>query len=49
MPPITIDQTELALFGNTWTQKGGRLSRTPPQSSGELGRMFDIAVGKSIL
>ncbi len=21
MPPITIDQTELALFGNTWTQR----------------------------
>src|SRR5947209_8197731 len=48
MPPLSINHTELALFGTTWTQKGGRLSRTPPQSSGELGRMFDIAVGKAL-
>src|SRR6266516_1629572 len=48
MPPISINHTELALFGSTWTQNGVRLSRTPPQSSGELGRMFDIAVGKAL-
>jgi hypothetical protein len=48
MPQVTIDQAELVLFGNTWTQNGGKLSRTPPQSSGELGRMFDIAVGKAL-
>jgi hypothetical protein len=48
MPPIAIDQEELARFGNTWLQNGGRLSRTPPQSSGELGKLFDTAVGKSL-
>src|SRR6266568_3651246 len=48
MPPITIDQAELALFGNTWISNGGNLSRTPPQSSGELGKMFDVAVGKAL-
>ena len=48
MPPITIDQADLIRFGNTWTSKGGRLSRTPPQSSAELGRLFDTAVGKAL-
>ncbi|HLQ30781.1 MAG TPA: hypothetical protein VK140_16225 [Ktedonobacteraceae bacterium] len=48
MPPVIIDHTELVLFGSTWTQNGGRLSRTPPQSSGELGKMFDTAVGKAL-
>ena len=48
MPPLVIDYTELALFGKTWTSNGGRLSRTPPQSSGDLGRMFDNAVGKAL-
>ncbi len=48
MPPIAIDHEELARFGNTWLQNGGRLSRTPPQSSGELGKLFDTAVGKSL-
>jgi hypothetical protein len=27
---------------------GGRLSRTPPRSSGELGKLFDTAVGNSL-
>lgn len=48
MPPIVINQAELALFGSTWTSNGGRLSRTPPQSSGELGKLFDNAVGRSL-
>ena len=48
MPPVIIDHTELVLFGRTWTQNGSRLSRTPPQSSGELGKMFDTAVGKAL-
>lgn len=48
MPPIDIAQAELAKFGNTWLQNGERLSRTPPQSSGELGRLFDMAVGKAL-
>lgn len=48
MPPISILQTELAQFGAAWQQNGGRLSRTPPRSSGELGRLFDVAVGQSL-
>jgi hypothetical protein len=48
MPPITISQADLQRFGATWISNGERLSRTPPQSSGELGRLFDTAVGRSL-
>ena len=48
MPPVVIDSTALALFGSTWHQNGKKLSRTPPQSSGELGKLFDNAVGKAL-
>lgn len=48
MPPIAIDQADLFQFGKTWISNGERLSRTPPQSSGELGKLFDSAVGKAL-
>ena len=48
MPPLAISQAELANFGATWTANGGSLSRTPPQSSGELGKLFDMAVGSAL-
>jgi hypothetical protein len=48
MPPLAVSQSELAKFGATWTANGGSLSRTPPQSSGELGRVFDMAVGTAL-
>lgn len=48
MPPIVIAQSDLALFGAEWSQRGGNLSRTPPYSSGDLGRLFDIAVGQAL-
>ncbi|HLY32145.1 MAG TPA: hypothetical protein VKQ36_14035 [Ktedonobacterales bacterium] len=48
MPPVSIAQAELAQFGTAWEQNGGRLSRTPPRSSGELGRLFDVAVGQAL-
>lgn len=48
MPPLAFPQTELARFGAAWTANGGRLSRTPPQSSGDLGRIFDTAVGEAL-
>src|SRR5438552_1353960 len=48
MPQVAIDQTNLIRFGNAWTNNGERLSRTPPQSSGELGKLFDTAVGKAL-
>src|SRR5438270_9096120 len=48
MPSINIPQADLARFGQTWISNGQRLSRTPPQSSGELGRLFDMAVGGAL-
>ena len=48
MPPLVISQPELTQFGITWTANGGSLSRTPPQSSGELGKLFDTAVGAAL-
>src|SRR6266540_4129618 len=48
MPTITISQMELAAFGQTWIANNGRLSRTPPRSSGELGRLFDASVGQAL-
>src|SRR5207244_7500121 len=48
MPQIGIPQADLAPFGQTWVNNGQRLSRTPPQSSGELGRLFDRAVGAAL-
>lgn len=48
MPALVLPQMTLAEFGVTWTRNGGSLSRTPPQSSGELGRLFDTAVGDAL-
>ncbi len=48
MPPITISQSDLAAFGHAWQGNGGRLSRTPPYSSLELGSLFDRAVGHAL-
>jgi hypothetical protein len=48
MPPITISQTALAQFGEVWCNNGERLLRTPPFSSGELGKLFDDAVGQAL-
>jgi len=48
MPPVAIDQAKLLKFGKVWKKRKGSLSRTPPQSSSELGQLFDRAVGKSL-
>ncbi len=48
MPPITIPPAELAAFGTKWLANGQKLSRTPPYSSGELGKLFDKAVGDAL-
>ena len=48
MQPIAVEQGDLARFGETWRNNGGRLSRTPPQSSSQLGSLFDTAVGASL-
>lgn len=48
MPRLVLDQARLAAFGAQWTANKGALSRTPPNSSGELGEFFDAAVGVSL-
>ena len=48
MPPLVIAQADLASFGAEWTKRGGSLGRTPPFSSGDLGRLFDTAVGQAL-
>ena len=48
MPPILIEPEKLRLFGDKWHQLGGRLSRTPPQSSSQLGQLFDEHVGVAL-
>ena len=47
IPPVTINPSELAPFGQRWLQNEN-LSRTPPYSSSDLGRLFDKAVGNSL-
>ena len=44
MPQLRIDRATLASFGATWIANGKSLSRTPPNSSGQLGSFFEKAV-----
>jgi|SRR5581483_549891 len=48
MPPVSISPASLAPFGTEWTRRNGSLSRTPPYSSSDLGRIFDSAVGHAL-
>ena len=48
MPTVEVSETELKVFGKKWIENGGNLSRTPPQSSSQLGSLLDSAVGKSL-
>ncbi len=48
MPPLQIDTQELAKFGEKWVENGQSLSRTPPYSSGNLGKVFDKALGNAL-
>ncbi len=48
MPAITVPQNDLLRFGARWTANGGALSRTPPESSSQLGQIFNNAVGASL-
>src|SRR5438270_198179 len=48
MPQIIIPVDTLLSFGQTWNNNGGSLSRTPPNSSGQLGQVFDLAVGQAL-
>ena len=43
-----VGPTDLGAFGATWTANGERLSRTPPNSSMQLGEMFDAKVASAL-
>ncbi|HYV14820.1 MAG TPA: hypothetical protein VE972_02225 [Conexibacter sp.] len=47
MPALPLGPTVLASFGAQWTANGGALSRTPPNSSIQLGGAIDGAVASS--
>jgi hypothetical protein len=48
MPSINITPADLLPFGQAWTSNKGSLSRTPPNSSIQLGELFDKKVGKAL-
>ncbi|RRR70165.1 MAG: hypothetical protein EI684_13725 [Candidatus Viridilinea halotolerans] len=48
MPAIIITASQLAAFGTTWINNKGALSRTPPYSSSDLGKVFDTAVANAL-
>jgi hypothetical protein len=48
IPAIIVPPRELLPFGRTWTSNGGSLSRTPPNSSSQLGNLFDRKVGEAL-
>lgn len=59
MPAVAIPVSDLKSFGNTWgklvtypgtikDKQPGSLSRTPPNSSSQLGGLLDMAVGKAL-
>jgi hypothetical protein len=48
MPPIDIRPADLLPFGQQWTANGGRLGRSSPHSSIELGRVFDQRIGEAL-
>src|SRR3990167_9309380 len=48
MPTVKVSEAELKVFGKKLIENGGNLSRTPPQSSSQLGSLLDSAVGKSL-
>ena len=48
MPALSIDSQALTRFGRRWSANGGSLSRTPPESSTQLGGLFDAAVADAL-
>lgn len=48
MPSIVIPPSELVQFGEAWQEKNGRLSRSPPFSSMQLGGLFDGLIGQAM-
>ena len=48
MPPVTVGPATLAGFGAQWAANGGRLTRSKPYSSIELGEAIDRVVADSL-
>lgn len=48
IPAIQISSDELGPFGTAWSSNNGRLSRTPPYSSLDLGSYFDRKIGAAL-
>ena len=48
MPPVTVSQADLALFGQRWSALGQRLGPSQPHSSAQLCELFDRAVGEAL-
>jgi hypothetical protein len=48
MPTIAVQPAQLIPFGQAWTTNTGSLSRTPPNSSSQLGNIFDQKVGQAL-
>ena len=48
MPPVVVEPSQLLPFGQRWSEKGGSLSRTPPNSSTQLCHVFDQAVANAL-
>lgn len=47
MPPVAVSKNDLKPFGAKWKEKKS-LPRTPPNSSTQLGNLFDNAVGQAL-
>ncbi len=48
MPQIIFPQADLQAFGLVWQANNQSLSRTPPNSSAQLGALVDTHVGNSL-
>lgn len=48
MPPVIVAAADLAPFGAQWTANGGKLKRKQPNSSIQLGLVFDQALGRAL-
>jgi hypothetical protein len=48
MPPVVLPQTQLLQFGVQWNANGHALSRTPPNSSLQLGTLANNAVANAL-
>jgi hypothetical protein len=48
MPSIVVDSALLGPFGAAWQAHGQKLTRTPPNSSSQLGCVFDKKVGDAL-